>query len=218
MDHDPMAELPPELKQNMTRYKAPPGLKRRIHYMLTQQSRGPGRLASAWASRSRWAPVAASFAGGALLAAALMSLRPAPGGEDSMEAQVVSSHVRSLLGAHLMDVASNDQHTVKPWFTGKLDYAPPVADLADEGFPLVGGRLDYLQGRTTAALVYRRHSHTINVFVLPEREASRSASGPIADHGYQLARWNHGGMRFWAVSDLSADEMAKFATAMQAAP
>jgi anti-sigma factor RsiW len=217
MDTDPMAELPAELKQNMTRYKAPPGLKRRIRYMLAQPPRGTGWFGAARASWNRWVPVGASLACGALLAVSVMTWRGAVD-ESPVESQVVASHVRSLMGDHLMDVASSDQHTVKPWFTGKLDYAPPVIDLAADGFPLVGGRLDYVQDRPVAALVYRRRGHTINVFVLPEQETQRAGSRLTADHGYQVARWTYAGMRFWAVSDLGRDEMAKFVAGMQAAP
>ena len=219
MDTDPMAELPAELKQNMTRYKAPPGLKRRIRYTLAQQSRGMSLLDKARASWSRWVPLGASFACGALLAVSVVSYQGAATAEDPIEQQVVASHVRSLMVAsHLTDVASTDQHTVKPWFNGKLDYAPPVIDPAQDGFPLVGGRLDYLQDRPVAALVYQRRGHTINVFVLPAREARAAASGPGAQHGYQVARWDHAGMRFWAISDLSREEMGRFAAAMQSTP
>ena len=218
MDHDPMAELPAELKQHMTRYKAPPGLKRRIRYMLAQPARGPSWLAAVRASWMRWVPAGASFACGVLVAVSVMTYRTATiADEEAIESQVVASHVRSLMDKHLMDVASTDQHTVKPWFTGKLDYAPPVVDLAEEGFPLVGGRLDYVKDRAVAALVYRRRGHTINVFVLPERDDPHTASGLAAEHGYQVARWTHSNMRFWAVSDLSREEMAKFAAGMQAA-
>ena len=164
-------------------------------------------------------PLGASFACGALLAVSVVSYQGAATAEDPIEQQVVASHVRSLMVAsHLTDVASTDQHTVKPWFNGKLDYAPPVIDPAQDGFPLVGGRLDYLQDRPVAALVYQRRGHTINVFVLPAREARAAASGPGAQHGYQVARWDHAGMRFWAISDLSREEMGKFAAAMQSTP
>jgi anti-sigma factor RsiW len=218
MDTDPMAELPAELKQNMTRYKAPPGLKRRIRYMLAQPPR-TGWFGAARASWNRWVPVGASFACGALLAVSVMTYRAGmTADEGPIESQVVASHVRSLMDKHLMDVASTDQHTVKPWFSGKLDYAPPVIDLAEDGFPLVGGRLDYVDDRPVAALVYRRRGHIINVFVLPEHDARGPDSGLTADHGYQVARWNQAGMRFWAVSDVSRDEMQKFAADMQAAP
>ncbi|MDB5881698.1 MAG: prtR [Ramlibacter sp.] len=218
MDNDPMAELPADLKQHMTRYKAPPGLKRRIRYSLAQPPRGSGFFGAARASWNRWVPVGASFACGALLAVSVMTYRAGTTADEGpVESQVVASHVRSLMGDHLMDVASTDQHTVKPWFTGKLDYAPPVIDLAEDGFPLVGGRLDYVQDRPAAALVYRRRGHTINVFILPEQAGRRAAAALTTDHGYQVARWTHAGMRFWAVSDLSREEMAKFAAGMQAA-
>jgi anti-sigma factor RsiW len=220
MDPNPMAELPAELKQNMTRYKAPPGLKRRIRYMLEQQSRmaaaPPRRPAALW--WQRWMPLGASFACGTLLAVSVMSYRDAGRDDSQIEQQVVASHVRSLMVSHLTDVTSSDQHTVKPWFTGKLDYAPPVIDLAEDGFPLIGGRLDYLQDKPIAALVYRRRGHTINVFVLPLHQAQASASRLMARQGYHLASWTQAGMRFWAVSDVGRDELAKFSAAMQAAP
>ena len=216
MDTDPMAELPADLKQNMTRYKAPPGLERRIRHILAQESRGPSLLERMRASWTRWVPIGASFACGVLVACRCVTYRE-PGDEEQVDQQVVASHVRSLMASHLTDVASTDQHTVKPWFTGKLDYAPPVVDLAQEGFPLVGGRLDYLQDRPVAALVYHRRGHTINVFVLPAREAKSRASNVTVRHGYQVAEWERAGMRFWAVSDVSREEMATFTAAMKAA-
>jgi anti-sigma factor RsiW len=216
MDTDPMAELPAELKQNMTRYRAPPGLHRRIRHMLAQQSPAANMAARVRAFFTRWMPLGASFACGAVLAATVLMYVQSPGGDEAIEQQVVASHVRSLMAGHVTDVASTDQHTVKPWFNGKLDYAPPVVDLAAQGFPLIGGRLDYLRDRPVAALVYQRRSHTINVFVLPAADARSFAAKFDSLRGYQVVRWNHAGMRFWAVSDLSEDEMVKFAAAMQA--
>jgi anti-sigma factor RsiW len=216
MDTDPMAELPADLKQNMTRYKAPPGLERRIRHILAQESRGPSLLERMRASWARWVPIGASFACGVLVAFGVVTYRE-PGDEEQVDQQVVASHVRSLMASHLTDVASTDQHTVKPWFTGKLDYAPPVVDLAQEGFPLIGGRLDYLQDRPVAALVYHRRGHTINVFVLPAHEAQSTASNVTVRHGYQVAEWERAGMRFWAVSDISREEMATFTAAMKVA-
>ncbi len=218
MDHDSLTELPPEVKQHITRYKAPPGLDRRIRHMLLQESCKPGLLESARAGVMRWLPLTVSFACGIVLASSVFTVL-APGmQEDRIERQVVAGHVRSLMASHLTDVASTDRHIVKPWFTGKLDFAPPVVDLAEQGFPLVGGRLDYLQGRPAAALVYRKGAHTINVFVIPGADAGRSTSPDATVHqGYQLAQWQAGGMRFWAVSDIGRDEMARFAQALSTA-
>jgi anti-sigma factor RsiW len=124
--------------------------------------------------------------------------------------QVLDAHLRSLQLTHLTDVASTDQHTVKPWFVGKLDFAPPVADFAAEGFPLVGGRLDVVGGRSVAALVYNRRKHVINLFVWPSEEPD-AAPRSGTQRGYAWIRWRRGGMSFWAASDVAASDLDEFA-------
>jgi anti-sigma factor RsiW len=134
---------------------------------------------------------------------------------DTMAEEVVSGHVRSLMANHLFDVESTDQHTVKPWFLGKLDFAPPVVDLAANGYPLLGGRLDYVDGRAVAALVYQRRKHTINVFIEPVQGGRRVAFEATSLRGFHLCHWTRDGMAFWAVSDLAAAELSEFARALQ---
>jgi mycothiol system anti-sigma-R factor len=136
------------------------------------------------------------------------------GGGGALAAQVVDAHLRALQPGHLTDVASTDQHTVKPWFDGKLDFAPPVRDLAEQGFPLAGGRLDVLNGRSVAVLVYGRRQHVVNVFVWPD--AGRD-SQPVAGAtlGYNWIKWRKDGMQMWAVSDLNAAELSELGRLLQ---
>jgi anti-sigma factor RsiW len=132
---------------------------------------------------------------------------------NAVEEELVSDHVRSLMADHLFDVRSTDQHTVKPWFLGKLDFAPPVTDLAQLGFPLVGGRLDYINGRPVAALVYQRQKHTINLFVWPSNGGA-TVTAPVTLRGFHVEHWIRDDMTFWAVSDLNAAELAQFRSAL----
>jgi anti-sigma factor (TIGR02949 family) len=129
--------------------------------------------------------------------------------------QIVASHIRSLQPGHLFDVQSTDQHTVKPWFDGKLDFAPPVTDLASQGFPLIGGRLDYLDHRDVAALVYQRQKHFINVFIWPGDPKALKVPEAQAIRGYNVIFWQRSGMNFCAVSDLNAAELEQFAQLLQ---
>jgi len=116
-----------------------------------------------------------------------------------------------LLATHLLDVASSDQHTVKPWFDGKLKFSPPVQDFTTQGFPLMGGRLDYINGREVAALVYHRNKHIINLFIAPSEFGRTEAVQSFAKDGYNVLHWDRGGFEFWAVSDVNAGELRAFA-------
>jgi len=129
--------------------------------------------------------------------------------------EIVASHIRSLQPGHLYDVESTDQHTVKPWFDGKLDFAPPVTDFANQGFPLVGGRLDYIGDRDVAALVYQRRKHLINVYVWPEGSEPAKLAELQTIQGYNLLFWSHGAMNFCAASDLNVPELRQFAQLLQ---
>jgi anti-sigma factor RsiW len=124
--------------------------------------------------------------------------------------EVVASHIRSLQPGHLFDVQSTDQHTVKPWFDGKLDFAPPVIDLASQGFPLIGGRLDYLGHRDVAALVYQRQKHFINVFIWPVEAKPVAIPAIQTIQGYNLVFWSRDGMYFCSASDLNVTELRQF--------
>jgi anti-sigma factor RsiW len=156
-----------------------------------------------------WLAVAAAI----LIAVALGSrLGPGIGGNgrpDIVAEEAIASHIRSLQPGHLMDVQSTDQHTVKPWFDGKLDFSPPVTDFSDQGFPLIGGRLDYIGHRNVAALVYQRRKHLINVFVWPESSGGSSSNLETQRflNGYNFLGWWHGGVYFCAVSDVSVGDL-----------
>ena len=136
-----------------------------------------------------------------------------PSAQERLTEELISSHVRSLQVDHLADVISSDRHTVKPWFNGKLDFSPPIIDLAPQGFPLVGGRLDYLDGRTVAVLIYRRNQHPINLYIWSSTD--KDAKPQVQSRqGYHLIRWTASGMNYWAVSDLTTNELEFFVTTL----
>jgi len=131
----------------------------------------------------------------------------------ALQDELVAGHVRSLQASHLIDVATSDQHVVKPWFDGKLDFAPAVIDLAPQGFPIVGGRLDYIDHRAVAAVVYKRGRHLINLFIWPDAKAT--PAGQHTRDGYTLRAWSQGGMTYWAVSDVNPNDLSQFETLLR---
>jgi anti-sigma factor RsiW len=131
--------------------------------------------------------------------------------------EVVSAHIRSLQAGHLMDVETSDQHTVKPWFNGRVDVAPPVVDLTAQGFTLLGGRLDYVDGEPVAAIVYQRRKHLINLFVAQRLGTQHGGALSEAIQGYNVRHWSQDGLDFWAVSDLAGDELNEFVQKIEAA-
>lgn len=192
------------LRHNDLSYAAPATLRRRLLSEVGQSSseRRP-RNSAPWI----WQWLAIGAIG---FAALTLMFRPAGISErDQITEEAVSSHVRSLMAGHLTDVASSDQHTVKPWFNGKIDFAPNVKDFVAEGFPLIGGRLDYLNGQTVAALVYQRNKHTINVFVWPTNNPNGETTESL--RGYNIINRDIGGLRYCVVSDLNAKELTEFA-------
>ena len=192
--------------------KASPALARRVRGDIHEATEKPSPLASntSW----RWLAAAASMA---LVLVAVWRVAPQFRGvsaEQALAAEVVDSHVRSLLPGHLADVTSTDQHTVKPWFDGKLDFAPPVRDFSEVGYPLIGGRLDVLNGRTVAALVYGRRKHFINLYVWPTQSAD-SAETNLTRQGFNLVHWSRNGMNFWVVSDVAQEDLEQFALMLE---
>jgi anti-sigma factor RsiW len=177
--------------------RAPAPLRKKILASL-----GTELPVAAFPSRTvwRWLAVAA-----AILLATYASWRVTSVGrsgsyDTALAAEIVDAHLRSLQPGHLTDVVSTDQHTVKPWFDGKLEFSPPVQDFGDQGFPLQGGRIDVVHGRSVAVLVYLRRKHFVNVFIWPADEMDRAPSSG-SQHGYQWLEWRKGGMEFCAVSD-----------------
>jgi len=210
------------IREKAPYFRAPETLRARVN-AITSAGHAAVRTGDTTAERQpsptkrlawNWMGAAAAFA-----LVLVMGLRVSnlwgPSQENLLAGEVESAHVRSLMANHLMDVPSTDQHTVKPWFHGKLDFAPPVNDFASDGFPLTGGRLDYVHGQTVAALVYQRRQHPINVFVWPAPAEKDSDVREITRDGYNILHWTRGGMTYWVVSDLALDEMRQFANLLR---
>ena len=197
-------ELRSALTGEGTEYRASTHLRRNVRAALRREARSTQQTLSPWLMFATGAAFATLILGFALL----QTTRAAR--TDAIVSQVVANHVRSMLASQLVDVVSSDQHTVKPWFDGKIDFAPEVRDLSANGFPLVGGRLDYLDGKTVAALVYHRNKHPINLFVTPATTNRRTSPAAATRRGYNIFSWTNNGMAYWAVSDLNQAELREF--------
>jgi anti-sigma factor RsiW len=208
-------------------YHAPAGLQGRLQASLRRAER-TGAAGSDFRPPAalRWNPLrlgGALVALIALIAFVGVAAWALAGRESGLERtnlvaqEVIAGHMRSLMADHLTDVTSTDQHTVKPWYAGKLDFSPPVEDLAGQGYPLAGGRLDYVAGRPVAALVYRRNQHVINLFIWPDAPGAQISLQGSVYQGDNLLHWDQAGMTFWAVSDLNPGELHQFVGLLQAA-
>ncbi|HEV2264209.1 MAG TPA: hypothetical protein VGR79_06735 [Stellaceae bacterium] len=197
------------LREQAPYHRAPDSLRARLTAQAAPRRVTPMRAAG-------WRRAAAAFVAGGAIAASVM-LAVVPSGAPGLPDQVLAGHLRALEPGHLEDVISTDQHTVKPWFDGKLDFAPPVKDLKADGFPLEGGRLDYLAGRRVAAMVYGRAKHVIDLYAWPEAGAD-AAPTELERDGYNIVRWRQNGMALWAVSDVERDQLVDFARRWRAMP
>lgn len=201
--------------QKGVRWRAPDHVRAQVLAAISREAAMPAAAADATARRQgeqrfdllgfirQWMFIPSLAA----LAASLFLVIAPIHDRSSLDDDIVAGHVRSLLANHLTDVATSDQHTVKPWFNGKIDFSPPVVDLAPQGFPLVGGRIDYIGGRVVAALIYRRQAHVINLFVWP---AAPAAATTASRDGYNIENWSEDGLAFYAVSDVSAADLGAF--------
>lgn len=212
-----LSSLGSVLRDGSLYHRAPPHLRARVLAELPRES--PRRTIFAWSGFATDG-VRAWLNGGVTgiavcalaLSAATLIQRPAPTG--SIDQEIVSSHVRALLSQHPIDVVSTDQHTVKPWFNGRLDYTPPVVDLTAQGFPLVGGRIDYVGHRTVAVLIYRYQKHPIDLYVFPDAGGTPAPTARASD-GYAMAHWQRNGMTYWAITDAQPIHLHAFEQAVQ---
>ncbi|MBR0987689.1 anti-sigma factor family protein [Bradyrhizobium liaoningense] len=203
-------EMQRVLADTNLRYVAPTSLRNKIEASLPKPQPQPSR-------RSVLRGFAMGSAVSALAATGIVAIVLRQDDQQRILSEVVSAHLRSLQAGHLTDVVSTDQHTVKPWFNGKLDVAPPVIDLTAQGFTLVGGRLDYIDARAIGAVVYKRRQHVINLFVAQTSSTEHRPPKTQTMQGFNCRRWGNRGLNFWAVSDVGADELAEFVDKFEAA-
>jgi anti-sigma factor RsiW len=216
------AALQAGIRRHAQYHAAPAALGERIRAQIGgARAAAPARTP---APRRQWSPFRQWFQFGAAVAATSVVTWIAavqfysPPEDEIVAEQVITGHARAVLSSRLVDVATSDEHTVKPWLSSKLDFSPPVTDLTGAGFPLLGGRLDYLDDRPVAALVYRHRRHMIDLFVWPEQKAGGGVPmQSLSKHGYNVLHWTAAGMEFWAISDLNAADMKAFAEAYASA-
>ena len=190
-------------------FEAPKGLEKRLRSAVRRASKAESPRWS-WPRIWTWPRALGPLAATAVVLLIAVPLIVRTSTEDQLSQEIVSAHVRSLMASHLTDVASSDQHTVKPWFNGKLPFSPPVTDLAAQNFPLVGGRLDYVANHPVAALIYQHRKHFINLFLWPSAEASSTAKEFRTKLGYNVLHWSQGGVEYWAVSDMNQHDLREF--------
>ena len=212
---DEQLELRAAIGAQIPVFQAPDALRKRV-LMAAESSAARPRAARRLSVR-RWRAPLALAASLTFVAVGTWRLAGEGAARETLTSEVLGSHVRSLMPGHLTDVLSTDQHTVKPWFNGKLDYSPPVYDFGGRGYPLLGGRLDYVGGRTVAALVYGRRQHLINVFLWPAARGPSGGPSSSTSQGYHLLHWTTGDYVYWAVSDLGLPELEDFASLLRKA-
>jgi anti-sigma factor RsiW len=191
------------VRNGALRYQAPRHLKKNVQAAIRAANPGTKSSSFGW----RWAGALASAVLIVVLTWNVAMQRGRPSEEAQLVNDILASHVRSMMANHITDVSSSDSHTVKPWFGGKLDYSPPAKDLTEQGFRLIGGRLDYLDNRPVAALVYQRSQHFINLFVWPLKNDAVSSEDQLSRQGYNVIHWTQSGMTWWLVSELNPTEL-----------
>jgi anti-sigma factor RsiW len=210
-EFEAMRALRSRLKSGEFHFAAPKGLEHRVRHAISHAPHAPRER-----KVRRILGAAAPLAIAAVLLILFVPMLLQPALSDRIAGEVVASHVRSLMGSHLTDVVSTDQHTVKPWFAGKLDFSPIVADFASDGFKLMGGRLDYIDDRPVAAVVYQHGRHLINLFMWPTGTGGSAARmGELTRMGYNVVHFRKDSMECWLVSDMQASELERFANLIE---
>ena len=222
METKPNASLGEKLRDGSLYERAPSSLRTQVQARLREETNKKRPSPWNWSMRAAGLPfIGGGIAGICLCTLVFMTvlLMQRPAGPGALEQEIVASHVRALMSSRTIDVLSSDQHTVKPWFNGRIDYAPPVVDPQAKGFPLVGGRLDYVDHRPVAVMIYRYLKHPIDLYVFPDDHAkSASLSTPPvtqSSDGYSLVEWRQDGMTYWAISDASPAYVKRFADAIR---